>query len=91
MSKEKCWRILGDRNVYERGGSLAVNIPSKVVKYLKLNVNDRLLFILDTETEHVMIGTEKNFGKGTLEGHPIRLYTPITVKELEELMEKEKR
>jgi hypothetical protein len=78
-------RLIGISNVYEKGGSKATVIPSKVVKYLDLSTGDKLLFIVK-ENGTLMVGTEDHFGGLRLGNEPIALEFPIPVEELENLI-----
>lgn len=89
--KEELLKIAGSKNVFEKGGSKAVIIPSKIVKYLDLCTGDKLLFLLDEKTGHVLVGTEEVFGGLKMGDRPATFYSPITEEELQELIKRFKK
>jgi bifunctional DNA-binding transcriptional regulator/antitoxin component of YhaV-PrlF toxin-antitoxin module len=88
QTEEAKWKLLGSSNVFEKGGSKATIIPHKVVKYLKLSARDKLLFIVDTKSGNVIIGTEEHFGGLRMGARTLALGFPLSTKELEEIMKK---
>jgi antitoxin component of MazEF toxin-antitoxin module len=90
MSKTSRWKILGDQNVFEKGGSLATVIPNKAVKHLQLASGSRLIFLLDSSTDDIVVVTEDQIRLQIRDG-PASFGAGVSRKEVLEIIEKSKK
>jgi bifunctional DNA-binding transcriptional regulator/antitoxin component of YhaV-PrlF toxin-antitoxin module len=49
------------KSLFEKGGSLAVCIPSRIVRHLKLSRGDQLVFMLDKRNNRMIVGKKEVF------------------------------
>ena len=55
-SDEELELVGPSKSLFEKGGSLAVCIPSRIVKYLDLHARDQLIFTLDKKNRRLLAG-----------------------------------
>ena len=69
------------KSLFEKGGSLAVCIPSRIVKYLDLPVFDQLVFMLDKKNKRLLAG-KKDSMTIKIGERKVTLYVPVKTRGL---------
>jgi hypothetical protein len=83
--KNMRWELIGpSKSVFEKGGSLAVCIPNRIVTYLDLRPRDQLVFILDKKNRRLLAG-KKDAMIVKVGKRKVAFYVPMTTRKLIEI------
>jgi antitoxin component of MazEF toxin-antitoxin module len=72
------------KSLFEKGGSLGVCIPSRIVTYLDLRARDQLVFILDKKNRCLVAG-KKDSMTIRIGKRKVAFYVPVTRRSLIEI------
>lgn len=88
IEKPKFELVGPSKSLFEKGGSLAVCIPSHIVRSLELSRGDQLVFLLDKKSKRMIAGKKESFHV-EVGGVSVDLSFPFARSDLRKLFEGE--